>query len=163
MSNYCAVADVEALEAGRQLVFADYVAPDPGPPVVAGTAATRPSLTQVTEWITEVSAQIDETILRSGYQVPITGNIFLKQCAAMGVAYYVELALTTKGDADSSGNRQHRYTEFMRMLDNLKKDPRIAGAVSANGQQNAYATSDGVKHFTNQNPNVSFHINEKDW
>lgn len=157
MANYCSITDVEALEAGRRIVFSDGSA---GPPVVA---ATVPTATQVNAWITAVNDEINETILRAGYQIPITGNVFLKQCNAMGAAYYVELALTTKGDSDSTGNRDHRQKEYQRMLADLIRDPRVAGAVSASGSQRTYATGDGVSNFTNDDPNISFHANEKDW
>lgn len=148
---YCALSDVEAIEAGR-LQGKTYT-----------TMAGYPSASQVTGFMAVIYDEINETILRSGFQVPITTNDYLKNCNAMGTAWLVEVALNTSGTVEAMNVVNNREKSYRNMLDNIMRNPRLAGALPTLGTQNNIATSDKVTNYNNLDSNVKFHINGKDW
>lgn len=145
---YCTVSEVQALEAGRQLVFSD-------------SPATRPTLTQVNSFIAQIASEIDQTILRQGYKVPLTTNAYLTMCNSMGAAMLVELALCVDGNIEASNPYKFRKEEYQLMLKSIEENPRLAGAESFDGGGNVYDKSDGTSAYINTN--AQWKIAERQW
>ena len=156
---YCAVSDVQDILAGRKIVFRD-------PPISPATTpvATVPSLTQVTNYIANITDEINETITRQGYQAPITANAYLLLTTAMGAGYLVEMALAVDGKPETMAILTHRQKEYKDRLASIEKNPRLIGAIPGEGTQNNYITSDGVANYTqNSNADTPFQRDSRNW
>ena len=123
--------------------------------------ATKPTATQVGNFINTISAEIDSAILRGGYQIPVTGTDYVSGCNAMGAAWMVEMAINVSGNAEQMKVADSKFQAYQTMLQSIEKNPRLAGAIPALGTQNNIATSDGVVNY--QNSNAPFKVSERDW
>ena len=148
---YCVASDVEGIEAGRLQ----------GTSYADGTTPTIPSLTQVNNYIAAIYEEINQTIIRAGYQIPLTANDYLKQCNAMGAAWMVEVAMGISGTAESMKTIETRERAYKSMLSSIEKNPRMTGALPGMGTQNNITTSNGVANY--KNPNAAFKIDERNW
>ena len=131
---YCVQTDVESMLVGR-LQGATF-----------GTTS-KPTATQVTAWISQISDEIDNTIRRAGWQVPDTTNGYLTTTNSMGVAYLIEYALNV--DADGATAVKNKMDAYQNRLKDIFNDPRMAGAVPAQGKQNNLCSSDMVTGYVN--------------
>ena len=156
--SYCTATDVQNAMAGRRIVFADSSA---GPPATVGTI---PSLTQVSNYIDQVASEIDQAIERGGFQPPTVTNLYLTMCNAMGAAYLAEMDMQITGTSEGMSVVKMRGDEYQRRLQNIEANPRIAGAIPAEGSPNAQFVSDGTSNYTkNWNTNTPFHRDYRDW
>lgn len=123
--------------------------------------ATVPSYTQILSYINSISDEIDATILRAGYQVPVTTNNYTLNCNAMGAAWMVEIAINVSGNPEIMKVAEQRMLSYQKMLKNIQDNPRLSGAFPAQGTQNNLASSDGVTNWVN--PNAEFQTNSRNW
>ena len=149
--SYCAVTDVQAQMSGRKLVFSDL-------------PATFPSLTQVNGFIDQTSNEIDQTILRAGFKTPLTSNPYLVLTNALGAAYLVEMSLCIDGTPESMNILKMRKDAYDQRIASIKENPRLAGAVPADGGQNPQIMSDGTSNYSvNSNADVPFTRDGWNW
>ena len=156
---YCTKSDVEALEAGRKIVFYDAPVSPATTPV-----ATIPTATQVGTFINMIYDEINAAILEAGYQIPTTTNNYLLMTNALGAAWLVELAFNTSASTEGSKTTNDRQSAYQSRLAAIKANPRgLAGAVPGDAGVNNLAVSDGTTCFVNQDPNIKYHANGRDW
>ena len=135
---YCSVDDVLGLEAGRQLNL---------------TATSIPTEAQVESWLILIYDEINQTISRSGYQIPETVNGYLQLTNMYGVAGLIETSLNVEGTGEATESRNFKTKEYQNRLADIKKDPRLTGAIPMPGVggNQKFASSDVTLNYKNQN------------
>ena len=145
---YCTITDVQGLMAGRQLTF---------------SSTSNPTDTIVNSWLTMIYDEINQTISRAGYTIPQTTNGYLQLTQAYGVAGLVETALNVEGTSDAVESRNFKTKEYQNRLADIKKDPRMTGAVPISSAEygQKFASSDVTIGY--KNTNATFTKDGNNW
>jgi hypothetical protein len=116
---YCLIADVSGLLAQRTF-----------------SATTKPTITQVNTFISDIAAEIDTALLSRGLTAPATTPTdfvtHLKQVNAMGAAALAEQAMFPEaGGMGSTPNSKRLWEMYQAALKALKADPLPSSMDSA--------------------------------